>query len=353
MNDLEYKRAIYATLSTDLTIGPKTVQKLLNRFNAIESVWEHSSDHRIVKLRSQTSPYDVYQSLVKHNIVVVCWEDDIYPAILREIADPPFVFYLKGQLDRDFWGLAVVGARKCTDYGRRVARELTQSLATVPIPIISGLAIGIDSIAHQACLDARGVTVAVLACGLDRIYPTVHTRLAHNILDRDGALISEYPPGVPALPHHFPIRNRIIAGLSKGVIIIEAALKSGSLLTARSAVEYNREVFVVPHSIYSVSGQGPLNLLKMGAKLVTGVDDILDELRIHQVRLSATPTARAPATGAAETVILKVLADGPRHVDQMVESIDWPIAKLSATITLMEMKGLIVNLGGNIYQLRG
>lgn len=352
MPNLDYKRAIYVALSTDLTIGPKTVQKLLNQFGSIESVWEHSNNQRIVQLRSHIDPYDVYQSVSNRNIKVVSWEEDSYPAILHEIPDAPYVLYIKGQISQDFWGLAVVGARKCTSYGQRVAHELTQALATVPISIISGLALGIDSIAHRACLDAHGVTVAVLAGGLDRIYPTVHVALANKIIDQGGALISEYPPGVPSLPHHFPIRNRIIAGLSKGVIIIEATLKSGSLLTAKAAVEYNREVFVVPHSIYSASGQGPLNLLKMGAKLVTDAQDILDDLGMDKAS-SITIASSSQPTTATEAAILAVLADGERHIDDLAESINWPFSKLSATITLMEMKGLIVHVGGNIYQLRG
>lgn len=282
---------------------------------------------------------------------MVTWDDHDYPKLLRELPDQPYILYTKGTIPPvDFWGIAVVGARKSTEYGREVTRELVQGLVDAGIPIVSGLALGIDSVAHTVCVNAQGVTVAVFACGLDRVYPTTHTNLAQQILDHQGAIISEYPPGVPALPHHFPIRNRIIAGLSKGVVVVEATIQSGSLLTAQAAVEYNREVFVVPHPIYSASGQGPLNLLKMGAKLVTGVQDILDELHIDKTRSTVDTPSRARPSTPAETIVLEGLKEGGRHIDELAEHLDLSFTQLSATITLMEMKGLIMHLGGNVYQ---
>jgi len=305
---------------------------------------------KITNLPKEIDPLKEWGKLRKNGIKIITLLDNNYPALLKEIYDPPPLLYLKGILTKDELMLAVVGTRKSSAYGRGVASDLVSNLSRAGLTIVSGLALGIDSFAHQATLQAKGRTVGVLAGGLDLVYPRANYRLAEEILVAGGALISEYPLGTAALKHHFPIRNRIISGLSIGTLVIEAGEKSGALITARLALEQNREVFAVPGSIYSKNSEGPNNLIKMGARAVTKAEDILEPLNLKQLT-SSQEVRKIIADTKEEELILKSFSQDPVHIDQIVKNSGLSTSTVNSALTLMEMKGKVRNLGGMYYFL--
>src|SRR3990167_6273609 len=290
---MDDEKKYWVALSTHQKIGGRTFLKLFKRFRKLAYVW-HSSSRKLAEAGLDLGQTEAVKEVVskvnlekewlrleKFKIDVLIYPDENYPTLLKELPDPPGVLYVRGKiLSRDNLAIAVVGSRKYTSYGERATSELVRPLAK-KLTIVSGLALGIDSLAHRAALEVDGRTVAVLACGLDRIYPSSNIRLADRILAGSGAIISEYPLGMPALKFNFPVRNRIIAGLSLGTLVIEATLESGSLLTAMSALDYNREVFACPGPIFSETSRGTNKLIKMGAKIVASRSEILEELRIE------------------------------------------------------------------------
>ncbi len=274
-----------------------------------------------------------------------------YPHLLRQIPSPP-ALYWRGQPWSEAPTVAVVGSRRATPYGLAVAGELAGQLARRGLVIVSGLARGIDGAAHRACLEAGGSTLAVLGCGVDVRYPPEHAALADEIM-RAGAVASELPPGTPPRAAHFPARNRIISGLSLGVIVVEAAERSGALITARLAGEQGREVFAVPGSIHSPQSAGAHALIQDGAKLVRDVDDVLSELRLPRaagLRVDAHAPARAhgPALPRIEheldVQVLQVLHDNPMHIDALARACATSIAQLLERLTYLEMSGYIMRL---------
>jgi DNA processing protein len=283
--------------------------------------------------------------------IVTLWDENAYPEILRNIYDPPALLYVLGRLP-DGDAFAVVGARRATNLGRRLTREICAELAGQGITIVSGLARGIDSAAHEGALE-RGATVAVLGCGIDRIYPPENDLLFHRITGK-GAIVSEYPPGTPPLAGHFPGRNRIISGLSKGVLVVEAAEKSGSLLTADFALEQGREVFAVPGPVYSHGSEGVNRLLKDGAHLVTRAQDILEVLRPGQaVRKKPCPGEEDPSaglSGKALTVFLALVPE-PLHIDQLARKCSLTPMELSAILLHLEFEGRVEQLPGMRYSV--
>lgn len=365
MNDNNHDLPYYLALAANLKIGAKTFQKLANAYSNMQKVWLADSDDLINKRLSPdiiknikeakkiTTPEQEITKLKKYKISAITIKDEKYPRLLREIPDPPAVLYYRGEiLPEDSLAIAIVGSRKYSLYGKEVAEDLARNLAESGMTIISGLALGIDGIAHGAVLNSRlGRTIAVLANGLDSIYPHSHRNLAEKIIAGRGAVISEFPPGTPALKHHFPVRNRIIAGLSLGVIVIEGALASGSLLTAKSSLDYNREVFAVPGNIYSETSAGPNNLIKMGAKLVTESQDILDELNIKS-RANHVKARKVIPDSREEAEIIKVLdKTNPVHIDNLAKITRLNISVLNSKLVLMEMKGKVRNLGASQYVL--
>ncbi len=218
----------------------------------------------------------------RQGVTLITWQDDSYPPALRTIPDPPLVLYVRGALAPDEVAVAIVGSRQASPYGQQAAQQLSYDLALRGITVISGLARGIDACAHRGALKASGRTVAVLGSGLNHIYPPEHEALAHQITEQ-GALISEYPMDSSPIPHHFPRRNRIISGLALGVVVVEARSRSGALITADCALEQGREVFAVPGPITAITSQGTHALLKQGARLVSSIEDILEELRLTTV----------------------------------------------------------------------
>lgn len=265
-----------------------------------------------------------------------------YPPLLKEVANPPKKLYVIGQLTNNNPHVAVVGSRKLSPYGKHVTNQLAGELAACGVVIVSGLALGVDTIAHQAAIAAGGRTVAVLANGLDQIYPASNRNLAKKILSTHGAIISEHEAGVPPLKHHFPARNRIITGLSMAVIITEAASHSGALITANFALEENRLVMAVPGNITSATSAGANNLLKAGATPVTEARDVLTALDMEAPELKAKI---AKPASQEEAVILDLLAQNITDSEELLIQSGWDAPKFNQVVTLMEISGKIRNLG--------
>lgn len=285
--------------------------------------------------------------------------DADYPSALLQTADPPLLLYLQGR--RELLGttaLAIVGSRSPTPQGADNASQFAQALSKQGLTIVSGLALGIDGAAHQGglkgALEGGASTIAVLGTGLDQIYPRRHLKLGREVREQ-GLLISEYSLGTPVLPANFPRRNRIIAGLSLGCLVVEAALKSGSLITARLASEAGREVFAIPGSIHSAQSQGCHALIKQGAKLVERVEDILEELPGHPSLESKPASASASPSGdlsKAQTQVLKLMGFDPISLDMLAARGGWSVADLSAHLLELELAGEIARLAGQLFQRR-
>lgn len=361
---MDEEKKFWVALSTHQKIGARTFAKLYKRFKKMANVWRSSSEElaragldlgqieAVKVVIANKDPEKEWQKLAKYHLEVLIYPEKVYPKILKEIADPPGILYVRGKiLPQDELALAVVGSRRYTTYGREAVERLVWPLVQKKITIVSGLALGIDSLAHLAALAAGGRTIAVLACGLDQIYPACNVRLADKILAGRGAIISEYPLGMPTFRYNFPVRNRIIAGLSLGTLVVEAGLDSGSLLTASAAIDYNREVFAVPGSIFSETSQGTNKLLKMGGKVVTSYEDILEELHIEEKK-EHIKAQEIIADSREEEILLKLLKS-PQAVDKLVEKSGYPTSIVNVTIIEMEMKGKIRNLGGTRYEIKG
>jgi DNA processing protein len=304
----------------------------------------------IEQWRNTISPDDEMAKLERHDVKVMTSNDASYPARLKEIYDFPPVLYVRGSiLPEDEWCLAVVGTRRATVYGKQVTEEMATDLARSKITIVSGLARGIDTVAHRAAIEAGGRTLAVFACGLDIIYPGENEKLAHDIM-QNGALVSEYPLGAKPRAENFPRRNRILSGLSLGVLVTEAGEDSGAMITARMALEQNREVFAVPGSILSPASRGTNQLIQDGAKLVREYSDILEELNLMTVSRQIEMREILPASGT-ESVLLKELGAEPTHIDEICRRSGLPVATVSGTLAMMELKGMVKQIGTMNYIL--
>jgi DNA processing protein len=274
--------------------------------------------------------------------------DPGYPPLLLQTADPPLLLYVQGDLAAlSRRSVAVVGSRRPSAQGLDNARSFARALGEQGWAVVSGLAQGIDAAAHEGALDAGVATVAVMGTGPDRVYPARHRALAHRIAQQ-GALVTEYPPGVPPLPEHFPQRNRIIAGLTLGTLVVEAALRSGSLITARLASEAGREVFAIPGSIHAAQAQGCHALIQQGAKLVTTPQDIFDELQAGSPRQAALPLADEPAPDP----LLDALGHDPVTLDALLARTGWPVSELTARLLELELEGRAARLPGGLFQRR-
>ncbi len=292
------------------------------------------------------------ESLTALNARLLSYWDPDYPALLRQIHDPPALLYLRGRLpEKDCF--AMVGSRNATSGGLQLTRELARDLAEHDICVVSGLARGVDSAAHRGALDAAGSTIAVLGCGIDRIYPPENSRLFHQILEQN-AIISEYPPGTPPHAGHFPGRNRIISGLSRGVLIVEAAEKSGSLITGDFALEQGRELFASPGAVKSPTSSGANRLLKDGAQLVTEVNDILQALwpqRLNRQQQKHIDRLTEQLVGSPLEVY-RQLNHEPQHIDEIGRKCGLTPMELSAILLDLELRGGVQVLPGNHF-IRG
>jgi DNA processing protein len=303
--------------------------------------------------RTGLNPDKMLAAARQEGISLIMGGEPGYPRLLGEIYDPPLLLYARGCLaEKDEFSLAVVGTRKFTSYGRQATEHLVRGLVEQGLTIVSGLAYGIDTIAHEAALAAGGRTIGVLGCGLDRqsFYPAANRRLADRIVASGGAVLTEFPPGTPPLRHHFPRRNRIIAGLSLGTLVIEAAEKSGALITAHSALEQNREVFALPGSVFSPVSAGPNGLLKEGARPVTAAADIIAALDREKISACVENKKVIPES-PAEAEILERLTHEPVHIDELIRQTALDTGLISSTLIIMEMKGLVRNLGNMQYVL--
>ncbi|OGD30876.1 DNA protecting protein DprA [Candidatus Azambacteria bacterium RIFCSPHIGHO2_01_FULL_44_55] len=285
----------------------------------------------------------------KENFKIIKFTDKDYPFLLKETVLPPQLLYVRGSIEpRDKNAVAIVGARIATSEGLKNAYELAFQLAGAGVTIVSGLAQGIDTEAHKGALDAGGRTIAVLGTGVDVIYPTSNIKLAKRILDEDcGVIISEFSPGTPALPHHFPQRNRIISGLSLGTVVVEAREKSGALITANFALEQNRDVFAVPGPIGRPTSYGPNRLIKEGAKIVTDARDIMEELGFKIVTSDKQQvTGRFDNLAEDELKIATILANEPKTAEELIQENKITASQMNILISMLEIKGIIRKVGG-------
>ena len=343
-------------------IGPAKTRALLDHFGDLEAAWHAGADalraagldrRALANLLETRRTLDLEAEMTRlerAGLRLITWESPDYPPLLAEIPDPPPLLYVKGELrPEDRWALAVVGTRRATAYGRQVTETLVGELARNRITIVSGLARGIDRHAHQAALAAGGRTIAVLGHGLDQVYPPEHRRLAAQIVEA-GALISEYPLGTRPEASNFPPRNRIISGLSLGVLVVEAGLRSGALITADYAAEQGRDVFAVPGNITARSSRGTNRLIQDGAKMVLEARDILEELNMTMVAQHVEVQMALPEN-ETEARLLSHLSMEPLHVDEIARDLALPIAEVSSTLALMELKGMVRQVGGMHYVL--
>lgn len=356
MKDLRY----WIGLNRVLGIGPAKLRALLDHFGDLETAWHaDASDLREAGLDRRALEYllaaraamdlDAEVARVQRlGARVITWDDADYPPQLKSIAAPPPLLYVKGAFaPADEWAIAVVGTRKATAYGRDVTRSLVGDLARSGVTIVSGLARGIDGAAHQAALDAGGRTIAVLGHGIDYIYPPEHRKLAEQIVEH-GALVTDYTVGTGPEGKNFPPRNRIISGLSLGVLVVEGEETSGAGITASFAIEQGREVFAVPGNILQRSSRLPNKLIQEGALAVLKVDDLLEALNLTMVAQHTEARQVIPAD-ATEAKLLTLLSAEPVHIDDIRRQTGLPIAQVSSTLALMELKGMVRQVGGMNY----
>jgi DNA processing protein len=342
-------------------IGRIRISQLIDRFGSLAEAWKASeselrlavSDSRsidaLLLTRSRLSLEAEMEKLARHKVQAIPCEHPCYPSRLKEIHDYPPVLYVRGTLPPEGHPcVAVVGTRRPTIYGRQVAEEMAADLARNDTTIVSGLARGVDSIAHQSALECGGKTIAVLASGLDIIYPAENLKLAQHIM-ASGALVSEYPLGVRPRAENFPLRNRIMSGLSLGVLVVEAGERSGALITALQALEQNREVFAIPGSILSPTSKGTNRLIQEGAKLVCRCADILEELNLSMVAPRQLEIKEFAPANEAESGILEQLSPEPSHIDEICRSSGLTMPQVSSTLAMLELKGVVKRIGNMNY----
>lgn len=315
----------------------------------LTEIWDTKTSQGFLRWRNTFNFDKAEAELERHKITCVPYSDPAYPSILKTIYDPPYALFVRGKI-QPLENLAVVGTRIPTRYGYEAVRELVPPLARKNIGIVSGLAVGIDSAAHQSALAAKGITIAVLGSGVDdvNITPRFSLELAHTILESGGAVISEYSPGTPAAKYSFATRNRIIAGLAKATLVIEARSKSGALITAACSLDNNRDVLTIPHPILAPTGVGPNQLIKNGATPILTADDLLDYFGL-------LPTAKKQLTeipadlSTEETAIIHSLSAEPITTDHLARKLQKPISQILSHLTQLELKGLIKAIGGSNY----
>ncbi len=351
-------------------IGRATLFKLYRHFGSFSAAvkatsraWQQAGIraelHASLLSTSAPALRAMQEKIAAQDIRIISYWDDTYPALLKTIYDPPAVLYTRGNLpDREYF--AIVGSRQATPAGLELTRELAGKLAAQGICIVSGMARGVDSAAHQGAMDVQGHTIAVLGCGVDQIYPRENTRLYHQISEQ-GAVISEHPPGTGPVARHFPARNRIISGLARGVLIVEATAGSGSLITADFALDQGREIFATPGAVHHPNSQGPNQLLKDGAQLVTDSNDILQALWPEQLNMRKPNRPSLPSSSVAQPLVCldpaslavyQLLGKNPLHHDEIARKCALTPMHLSAILLDLELRGGAKQLAGGLY-IRG
>jgi DNA processing protein len=356
------ERAYWVVLNTATGIGPVRFQRLLEVCGGAQEAWEANElelaaaglERRTIdslrRLRQRTTPEAVTKRLGQLGIRALTLLDDDYPANLRNVADPPPVLFVRGELrSEDTRAVALVGTRRATAYGHAVAERLARDLVAAGVSVVSGLAKGVDTTAHQAALASGGRTIAVLGNGLDQVYPPENAGLARRIVEASGgAVVAEFSPGIPPDAVNFPRRNRIISGLSLATVIIEAPEKSGALITADFALEQGRDVLAVPGSILSPASVGTNQLIRQGAIPVTCVEDILEVIG-PPVENTPALVRDVPSLAAEESAVCQALGGEPRHVDDLARTLGMGPGTISATLTMLELKGLARQVGSMLY----
>lgn len=349
-------------------VGPVRFRALQRHFGDLKSAWEAGAEElqragldrrtiaNLLAAREKISLAEEVEKVTRMGARAITWDDDEYPPRLRHISRPPPVLYMKGEmLPEDEWALAVVGTRRATAYGVEATRRLAGGVARSGLSIVSGLARGIDSQAHIAALEAGGRTIAVLGSGIDVIYPWENRRLARRIVEQ-GAIITECPVGTAPEGRNFPPRNRIISGISLGALIAEAPRSSGALITAHHALDQGREVFAVPGSIFRGTSTGTNELIQRGeAKLVLSVGDILEELNpsvlLGTVEEREEAREIVPESEVELTLLGNLSAEEPTHIDEIGRASGLAIAEVTSTLTMMELKGFVRQIGNMRYIL--
>lgn len=320
------------------------------KFGDLEAAWhkidlnflmqlgfELEKSERVLKIRERLDFYQLADQLKKFNTSILCVDDKEYPSCLKAIKTPPVFLFIRGIMPPLHKAIGVVGTRKITDYGRILTEKFVSDLTRNDFVIISGLALGVDARAHEITLKNNGITIAVLGSGVDQIYPINNYNLSERIIRTGGAVISEYPFGTPAQKHHFPMRNRIIAGLSKGVLIVEGGVKSGALITARYALEEGREVFAIPNNITKVGLSGTNHLIRRSeAKLVENVEHILESFGMDPANF------RQPISFTGiESELLERIANGGKSIDELTIETHYNVARLSEVFINLQLKGVV------------
>lgn len=345
-------------------IGPVREELLSNYFGSLEEAWNAPADalrgaglpwraiDSLVAFRGTHDPHELTQSILDRHIQITIPEADDYPVLLKEIQNPPPLLYYAGKLPASNEKLlSIVGTRRVTQWGRNTTREMAGFLTVHGVGVVSGLARGVDGIAHQTVLDYSGKTYGVLGCGIDHIYPPEHRDLARKMA-HSGAVISEYPPGTPPDKSNFPQRNRIISGMSSGCLVIEAGERSGSLITARFAAEQGREVFVIPGNYGSVQSKGANSLIRSGAQIIVDKEELLDFLQTWQAVMPEKQPLPMQMSFASpeDQKILQAIESEPLHVNEISRVTGIPIPRIASQVILLELQGFIQETAPQTYQ---
>lgn len=358
MTEKEYLIA----LSTFPLLGPVRLKLLISYFKKAGKIWNAKKEElsktglsvkTVEKFIEHREKFDIGKYLKRLSglsIGTVTIFEKNYPQNLKEISDAPFVLYVKGKLkSSDSNAVAIVGTRMMTGYGREVTQKFATELANYGVTIVSGLALGVDGTAQRSALDAGGRTIAVLASGLDIISPYSNKALALEFIKKNGAIVSEYPLGHVPFKSDFAVRNRLISGLSKAVLVIEGRIQSGTFYTVNAAANQGRPVFAVPGPVTSPASEGPNYLIQNGAKLTTSSKEIMEELHLQTI-VDKDAVEKLLPGDAKEAKIIEILNLEEAHLDELVRMTGSNIGDLSARLTVMEMKGLVRNIGGNVYR---
>jgi DNA processing protein len=365
MSNLSDKRCLWLALFMIPGLGNVALKRLLDRFQEPERIFQASlaelsevdgvredRARSIFEKRYSGDPEKELMKAERQGVRILAYSDPAYPALLKEIHDPPMVIFIKGNdIPNNQTFIAVVGSRNSTSYGQKAAENIGQDLARRGLGVVSGMARGIDSSSHWGCLEGKGFTIAVLGTGADVIYPASNRKLYEQIVMK-GAIISEFPMGAPPVPNNFPMRNRIISGLSRGTVIVEATKNSGSLITASLAIEQGRELFAVPGSINSFKSTGCHYLIKQGACLIENADDILEALGMNFPGIPKTDRSQEASPvmmDEAETALYNILGDYPIHIDQITRDGNMEPGEVSSLLMKMELKGIIRQLPGKMF----
>ena len=356
------QRKFWVAFNAIQGIGSARLQKIASYFPDLSTAWYANRAELLagglpervcnyfIAHRKNIDPDKILDGILTKGIEIITIDDDIYPRRLKEINNPPPVIFSKGEyIPTDEWAVAIVGTRLATSYGKQITQELASFLAHHDITVVSGMARGVDAFAHQSAIQSKGRTIAVLGCGVDVIYPPEHKGLAAQI-EQNGAIVSDYFPGTPPESSNFPPRNRIISGLSLATIVIEAGQKSGALITARYAAEHGRDVYALPGPIYAAQSKGTNRLISQGAIPLLDYDQLLDNLNIRQDSIMEKPRALLPENETEEK-ILACLGDEILTVDEIMNQTSLPIHTISATISMMELKGFVTQIEGGMYRI--